>query len=443
MDLVKNDQACVRVRSAAIAGNYRLEVTVPLDGGSAPRVQDVLIDQSSVTEHVIYNLPTDTNITLVPYNDATDLPYGIFVVNTGGAQNPTSPNRPAGPPYAACSTEVELQQVTVPPVASAFLQGLFSYTATNLTELDATPLDLTAADCGSSNPLVQASCQATANYYANVDPCGKRTDFAGFRNANGLNSGATRLVYANAVDLGFGRDMNCKQTGADVGCYVTNYGNAASNDPSDDQTDANDAAAQNTPFATVAMEYSPIELTCDDPGTPANEETLDSEPTVKFFTYNADGSALLNAADLDGEGARAIPQLCMVCHGGLLPGGTTSTFSDLASVKLGSRFLPFDAAAYVYPTAAGFSKADQQDELKAMNEMVLATEPAGSSLDELISTWYSGRRSGAGRRRGGARMGRGARTGRRLSHRDGQSVPHVPHRQSLPDARVQRPQRSG
>ena len=33
----------------------------------------------------------------------------------------------------------------------------------------------------------------------------------------------TSAVYANTIDLGFGRDMHCVQNGADVACYVSNY----------------------------------------------------------------------------------------------------------------------------------------------------------------------------------------------------------------------------
>ena len=207
---------------------------------------------------------------------------------------------------------------------------------------------------------------------------------------NNFAGGDPRAVYANNFDLGFGRDMTCTQDGINVACYVSNYGSEAA----PDQDDANDALADNGRFATVAMEFSPIETVCDDPATPGNEETLDAQQTVKFFTYNAAGDALLLQADLDGEGARPLPQLCLVCHGGAYPSGPTvgtPTFASLADVKLGSRFLPFDTAAFVFPnTDVNFNKANQQADIQALNDLVAATEPAGSSVRNVIGEMYPG-----------------------------------------------------
>ena len=386
MDLVKTNQACVRVNSPLLPGTYQLEITVPLGGGAAPRVVTRTIDNSSSTLHVLYNLPTNTNITLVPYNAANLQPFTVAVVNTGAVQNPTSPNLPTAP-YAACSTEVILQSQSVAPLYDEFLQGLYSFEATNLGELNpAVPADAA---------LATAIDTATTNYYANIDPCGKRSTLTAFRTTNNYAAGETRASYANVVDLGFGRDMHCAQTGANVACYVTNYGD----EPSDDQTDANDAVSAGSgggsaPIASVAMEYSPLELTCDDPTTPGNEETLDTTPTVKFLVYNGAGTGFLNAANLDGNGARPIPQLCMVCHGGTYPGGITTgvpPFNTAADVKLGSRFLPFDLAAYTFPNNdVNFNKANQQAEFLTLNNMVVATEPAGSSVREVITAMYPG-----------------------------------------------------
>ena len=380
-DTLKVDQACVRVKSPALPGSYRIEVTVPQGGGTAPRVFDRQVDNAATTEHVIYNLPTDTNITLVPYDPATNTPYGIFIVNTGEKQNPTDPNLPAGPPYDACSTEVTLEPLTVPPVTGAFLEGLYSFEATNLTELEAS---------APSNPLLAQLDQAAQDYYDQTDPCNKRRTLAQFISVNDFASGQSRAVYANRTDLGFGRDMHCTQSGTNVACYVTNYGS----EPAPDQDDANDALAGLSPFATVAMEFAPIETTCDDPGTPGNEEVLDGEHTMKFFTYSGAGDALLLKADLDGLGARPLPQLCMVCHGGAYPTGATTgapTFDSLASVKLGSRFLPFDTAAFVFPnTDPNFSKANQQADIQGLNDKIKAAEPAGSSVREVIDEMYAG-----------------------------------------------------
>jgi len=137
-DLVKTNQSCVRVLSTALPPTYNLEITIPMGGGAAPQVITRLINNAPPSEHVLYNLPSNTNIVLVPIRLTDNTPIGTFVVNTGGPQNPTSPNLPAGPPYTACATQVTLADLAVPdvPVSGEFLHGLYSFEATNLDELD-------------------------------------------------------------------------------------------------------------------------------------------------------------------------------------------------------------------------------------------------------------------------------------------------------------------
>ena len=376
-DLVKTNQSCVRVKSPSLPANYKLEFTIPQTGGAAPVVRSVTVSNPSPSLHVLYNLPSNTNITLVPVDTSTNVPIGIFIVNTGGQQNPTTPNLPAFP-YAACSTEVTLSNQTLPEVPNngEFLHGLFSFEATNLDEL---------------SPAVPAQQQlkleldaASAAYYQRVDPRGKRLTLTGFKNTNGMPAGELRAIFANSADLGFGRDMHCKRTGSDVACYVTNYGSIDTSD----STDVADAVAGTVPIATVAMEFSRIE------SQPANSTEFD-EPDrhVKFYVYDAAGNQLLKAANLDGIGARPVPQLCMVCHGGAYPvppapGGAPS-FPDRASVKLGSQFLPFDLNTYTY-AGAPFDKASQQAVFKSLNETIVKNSPPDTVISDLISQWYTG-----------------------------------------------------
>lgn len=369
-DQVKTNQSCVRVKSPTLDATYSLEVTIPQTGGAAAVVRSYSVDNTAPSEHVVYNLPSSTNIVLVPIRNTNNIPFGTFVVNTGGPQSPTDPNLPVGPPYDACSTEVILTEQTVPPVGGEFLKGLSTFSATNLDALG--PIDAASLDA------------ATAAYYQQIDPRGKRLTLNGFKATNGFDGSETRAVFANSADLGFGRDMNCRAVGLDVACYVTNYGD----EPTPDQDDANDAVDGTTPVATVAMEYSRIE---SPPGNPI--EFDDPERVVKFYVYNADGSALLRSANLDGQGARPIPQLCMVCHNGVYPGGPTTgvpTFASRDDVKLGARFIAFDLAGFTFPTVPGFEKANQQAAFKILNEdIVAATEPTGSVIDEIITFMYA------------------------------------------------------
>jgi hypothetical protein len=389
-DTLKVNQSCVDIQSPGLPADYRLEITIPLGGGAAPKLIDRDITNSPVTEHVAYNLPSGINIVLAPYDPATKIPFGTFVVNTGGPQNPLLPNKPDGPPYDDnCGTKVILSQQALPqdPLFGEFLHGLFSFAATNLDALNpANPADVA---------LKQALDQASANYYAQVDPRGKRQTLGGvntgFKFTNRLDGTETRVFYANSGDLGFGRDMHCKKQVAsdgldDVACYVTNYGDITT----PDDNDAVDAVNNNNPVATVAMEFSRIE---NPPGDP--NEFTDPTRVVKFYVYNGnlDSSTLLRAANLDGKGARPVPQLCMVCHGGNYPGGPTTGapgFNNANDVKLGSIFLPFDLHNYTFPPPPN-DKANVavQTAFQTLNQSIVGATNPGAAITDIIANMYS------------------------------------------------------
>lgn len=390
-DVLKENQACVRIHSPpasttfqGLPTTYRVEITIPLEGGAAPRVIDREVT-NDVPYHAIYNLPTETDIVIVPYDPATQDPYGTFVVNTGQPQDPTDPNRPQYH-YDACKGQVTLYNPVAPdPGSNAFLTGLFSYKAVNFN-------DLAPADAAQWEA-------ATQEYYQRVDPHGHRATLSGFQSFNGFPAGEVRGVYTNGFDLAFGRDMHCVQKPAsdgndDVACYVNNHGSY----DNPDVQDFDDAMKGNGLFATVAMEYSRIE---DPPPAPADPpQYSDPDRVVKFFVYNADGN-LVNKADLDGHGARPIPQLCLVCHGGNVTGFDITApdqpvgFPDVSSVKMGSKFIAFDLNAYVIDDAAAnafdpsFTKANQQADFHQLNQIVQATNP-GATIDEIIDEMYPG-----------------------------------------------------
>lgn len=399
-DLVKTNQACIRIFSGdpgagltPLPAQYNIEITVPL-GTAAPRFFSRLVSNTAPNFHAFYNLPINTDVTMAVYS--TDPPpntrlYGTFIVNTGGPQNPTSPNQPA-PNYGACKGAVVLFDATQPvPGADAFLHGLYSFEAANLTELAV------------SNPALEAQFEtATTNYYQQIDPRGLRNTYSAFLSKHGFLAGNhDSATYVNAADLAFGREMHCKKTAAsdglqdDVACYVTNYGQANGSN-ADDDADFINAANRTNAFATVAMEYSRIE----NPSTDPNEfDPNDHDRVVKFYVYKQPGGAIQTKADLDGRGARPVPQLCMVCHGGEYPAGFATgvpTFNNKASVKMGSVFIPFDLRALyirdgvVVNGATPYDKANQQAAFKALNQThVLATNP-GATITDMINNMYSG-----------------------------------------------------
>ena len=394
-DVVFTNPSCVRVQST-IAPIYDLEVTIPLPGGAAPKIKTLTI--TDAPPHVLYNLPNDTNITIVAIapGSGTTPPrsLGIFIVNTGP---PQAGGFGSPPPPSACSTEVTLSAQTFPqqPNSGEFLHGLFSFAATTINE----------AEIPIPGSISQQLDQATINYYKQVDPGDERKTLTGFRNKNNFTKPPgfqlcggnvcddpdqeINVVFANSGDLGFGRDMHCRRTDTDPGpgtdydyaCYVTNYGDILTDDP----LDAENARTNTGVVATVAMEYSRILAT--DPVTDRH---------VKFYVYNAAGDRI-NRADLDSglnTRQRPIPQLCMVCHGGAYPGGGTTgvpPFNTPDSVKLGARFLPFDLRFYTFPASP--DKAAQQTAMKRLNQDIVRhapSLPAPDPIADVVDAMYSG-----------------------------------------------------
>jgi hypothetical protein len=409
-DIQKTGQSCVRFKSQDMPLPFHVDVLVPRP--NAAPVQRTAQINANDEYNLIINLPNATDITLTAYDivDNAVVPYGIFTVNTGGAQtgNPTAPN------YSECQTKVIIFPVAEPaPGSDAFLHGLYSFFATKVKEADGTV----------NNPALLAELeQASIDYYNQIDPRGRRNSFEKFKQANGfVADGNTvikssygpldevRAAYANAADLGFGRDMHAKRTLADDGqydsaFYVTNYGSYESDDVVDhEQAVSNDP---NNVVATVAMEWSRLEAepatdfdyydpdnAAPDPNDPnAALAYSGADRVIKFYVYNKDGDPVF-AADLDGRGTRPVPQLCMVCHGGAYDTGFntgTPTFSTPASVKLGSVMLPFDIHGYVFSgtVAADFTKTTQQLEFHELNKMVVDTQP-GAVSEEMIDEMYS------------------------------------------------------
>jgi mono/diheme cytochrome c family protein len=211
-------------------------------------------------------------------------------------------------------------------------------------------------------------------------------------------------VYANGGDLGFGREMHCRRNLAadgqsDYACYVTNYDQPPKHVT--DQQAAEDAAKgpnAGNPDATVAMEYSRVENPSGDP-----IEFPDSNRAVKFYAYDTKTGTQLFQADLDGYGARPLPNLCVVCHGGKSADAAKdlndpskgkkpayTARSDVINEK--SKFLPFDLHFFKFQAAN--PKAAQEDSFRNLNieivkQVATAINPA-DPVAELVTAWYPG-----------------------------------------------------
>lgn len=250
-----------------------------------------------------------------------------------------------------------------------------------------------ATNCGSwqypNCPSLNADVTAAINYYQGLGISSPDTyTLAMWQAANGFPAGAhpdAHAIYANLGDLQIGRDMNCLTSGSRVACYVTNYGPLPSWQPGGVSGNSwhtfdawpnitralQDAITTFQPLGTVAMVYDP---------------SISGPNQVSFYAFDA-GGPLLYKANLDGEGPKSVPRMCMACHG-----GTYDANSDTAS---GSSFLPFDVFYFRFSANTGYTFEDQQEPLRKLNAIVASTNPNQPILD-LINGLYPGGVTNAG-----------------------------------------------
>ncbi|HTT00506.1 MAG TPA: hypothetical protein VMG11_00345 [Steroidobacteraceae bacterium] len=279
-----------------------------------------------------------------------------------------------------------------------------------------------------STALFDTSASAHS-YYQTIDPNNTRTTLTDWLTANGFNPNISgwgadaHAVYTNNYDLGFGRDMYLKVGSCDSGfsaAPLSQFG-SASLPAATAQALAKSvghcdvasvvvnyvgvqAAAEHlNSIVAVAMEYNAA------PGTGAR--------FVKFYVFAPDTRTgayqRVTSVDLDHRGQKAVPQSCLVCHGGTPgPGGTAanpypSTAPSKINGDVNAGFIPWDLDSFLYSdTDPGFSqktedaalkgqytRANQETQLKLLNvgAYLTMTDPNRFALErELLEGWYGG-----------------------------------------------------
>lgn len=236
------------------------------------------------------------------------------------------------------------------------------------------------------NPLVRADGTLEMNsaayaraYYAAVDPNDGKDTFAKWRAANGFDSGTgtqVSAVFGDVRDLGYGRRMTARQnTDGTIAFLVENYLVAAGAGYGDSGLNLDAAVLQDRRWIVSfnGIEFSP------GPGGGVSFS--------KYFSFNPLTGARELATDLDGRGAKAMPGICIACHGGrgdpLTPPDATGhplfpLVQNSASLQRGdvqSFLLPLEVDALAFSAAAGYTRANQEAALKEMNRMVLCSLP--------------------------------------------------------------------
>lgn len=379
MDVAGNDPAtatCVRVEiDSAFAGwsNLTLRAYVSY-GGTSVQVKETALDNAQY--HAVYRIPFGTSFppnTLRLELRGTSAGQQVVlldnIINTDARPKMTGTNLWPPYPYTECGAPIAL--TPAPGVVPAY------------GDIDATgrPAFLTGP-FGNFNPPDGA--QQSADYYAAIDPGGNKDTLGKWWQANGFgadglgagNATYVRQAYLNHNDLGFGRDMHCANNGANLACYVTNYGLPDQNPANADAAETLDATKRG---ATVAMEY---------------DNAAASEERVQFYVFGGGvaGSGRINFADLDGFGPKPVPFLCAVCHGG------DATLNANKKVRHG-RFREFDLPSFRYSGGRQWDfgqtslNATELANFAKLNGQVRAA-PSGTPIASLISAWYPGGTAG-------------------------------------------------
>ena len=225
-------------------------------------------------------------------------------------------------------------------------------------------------------------------YYAAVDPNNQKDTLDKWKAANGFGSNTgteINVVIGDVRDLGYGRNLTFRQNpNGTVVANVENY--------------FVEAAAGYT-YTRINLDAAIVKDPRQHKGTNAIEVTPGPNGGAnfaKFYTFDPGTGARNLMIDMDGRGLKAMPGPCISCHGGrgdaitppnvsgkrlfnLVQNSVSKTRGDVQA-----RLHLLEPDAFDYSTVAGFSRAEQEAKMKAINRMVLCTYPivAPSGLPE-------------------------------------------------------------
>jgi len=215
-------------------------------------------------------------------------------------------------------------------------------------------------------------------YYDAIDPMNEKDTLTKWKAANLFDSGTgtqVHVVFGDVHDLGYGRNMTARQNlDGTLAFIVNNYVVTA---------------VVNYTFSTLNLDAAVLE----DPqwfvGTNAIEFSPGPAaglPYVKFYSFEPDGTRR-NAAVVDGRGLKTIPTACLSCHGArqdpLTPADASGNplFPLVSNSSTPERGAPqawlqsFVVDTFAFSATPGFTRADQEADLKMMNMWILCSYP--------------------------------------------------------------------
>jgi hypothetical protein len=221
-------------------------------------------------------------------------------------------------------------------------------------------------------------------YYEAIDPANERDTLTKFKARNQFGvpgAGVTEetVIIGDQRDLGYGRKITARQNAdGTIAFVVENYlvGAYGAYSPLSLEAAINMEAKWH--LGTNGVEFSP------GPGGTVN--------FVKFYTYDPVTGARLLRANLDGRGDKAMPTICISCHGGrgdpltppdasgkrlfpLLVNSVSQSRGDVAG-----QLHALEPAAFDFSKLPAFSRAMQEAKIKTINKMVLCSMPIPATV---------------------------------------------------------------
>lgn len=265
------------------------------------------------------------------------------------------------------------------------------------------------------NPLKQVDGTAQTNttayaeaYYKAIDPGGKAKTFEAWKQLNGFGQLGTgteeTAVFGDFRDLGYGRRMTARKSndGTTIAFFVENYlvDTAGGGYASGPTLDAAVVQDQRWKANINAIEFSP--------GRNAAGAIVGTVKFAKFYSFDPVTHERRLEQDIDGRGPKALPGLCISCHGGradaleppdpvtgvaMFPLLNNSESSQRGDTR--GKLHVFEVDSLTFSNKPGVSRSEQQAKLKVMNGFVLcsypmAAPPAGSCRPSAVSTEWQG-----------------------------------------------------
>ncbi len=222
-------------------------------------------------------------------------------------------------------------------------------------------------------------------YYAAIDPNNERDTLAKFKAKNGFGTtgaGITEetIIIGDQRDLGYGRKMTARRDSntGNIAFVVENYMVGGYGGYTSQSLEAAIVGESKWHLGTNAIEFSVVESGTSNPPPNPNPNFDSTIKFVKLYTYDPVTGARLNAANLDGRGSKAMPGICISCHGGrgdpLTPSGLFPKIWNSASGArgdVGAQLHAFEPASFDFSTLSGYTRTALESKIKTINTMVL------------------------------------------------------------------------